>query len=115
MFWKLLEREADWLPPWRDLLMCLRRLDARGEIRGGRFVSGFLGEQFALPHAVDSLRLIRKEEETEETITISSADPLNLTGIILPGDKITSNTKKIITLKNGIPLDGETVKPHLIE
>src|SRR5262249_51962857 len=56
VFWRLLEREADWLPPWRDLLRVYRRLEARGEIRGGRFVSGFAGEQFALPEAVGKLR-----------------------------------------------------------
>ena len=56
VFWRLLEREADWLPPWRDLLRVYRRLEARGEIRGGRFVAGFSGEQFALPEAVGLLR-----------------------------------------------------------
>ena len=56
VFWRLLEREADWLPPWRDLLRVYRRLEARGEIRGGRFVAGFSGEQFALPEAVGALR-----------------------------------------------------------
>src|SRR5690606_18899888 len=60
VFWKLLEREADWLPPWRDLLKCLRRLEARGEIRGGRFIAGFSGEQFALPDAVGLLRDARR-------------------------------------------------------
>src|SRR5690606_23166544 len=60
VFWKLLERESKWLPPWRELLMCLRRLEARGEIRGGRFVAGFSGEQFALPEAVGGLRDARR-------------------------------------------------------
>ena len=61
VFWRLLEREADWLPPWRDLLRVYRRLEARGEIRGGRFVAGFSGEQFALPDAVGMLREVRRK------------------------------------------------------
>ena len=61
VFWRLLEREADWLPPWRDLLRVYRRLEARGEIRGGRFVAGFSGEQFALPEAVGMLREVRRK------------------------------------------------------
>ena len=59
IFWRLLEREADWLPPWRDLLRVYRRLEARGDIRGGRFVAGFPGEQFALPEAIGMLREVR--------------------------------------------------------
>ena len=61
MFWRLLEREAAWLPPWRDLLRVYRRLEARGDIRGGRFVAGFSGEQFALPEAVGMLREVRRK------------------------------------------------------
>lgn len=68
--------------------MSFRRLEAKGEIRGGRFVSGFRGEQFALPYAVDSLRAARKKELVPENRTISAIDPLNLVGIILPGKKI---------------------------
>ena len=64
VFWRLLEREADWLPPWRDLLRCLRRLEARGEIRGGRFVAGLSGEQFALPEAIGLLREVRAARRT---------------------------------------------------
>ena len=65
MFWRLLAREADWLPPWRDLLRVYRRLEARGEIRGGRFVAGFSGEQFALPEAVGLLRETRRRLPSE--------------------------------------------------
>ena len=61
IFWKPLGREANWLPPWRDMLMCCRRLEARGEIRGGRFVAGFSGEQFATPEAVGLLRDVRRK------------------------------------------------------
>jgi ATP-dependent Lhr-like helicase len=73
-------------PPWRELLQVYRRMEARGEIRGGRFVSGFLGEQFARPEALDLLRHVRRSEHNE-SIDVSPADPLNLTGIILPGER----------------------------
>jgi ATP-dependent helicase Lhr and Lhr-like helicase len=75
-------------PPWRDLLPILRRMEARGEIRGGRFVSGFTGEQFARPEALELLRAMRRQTEKSATITVSNADPLNLTGIILPGPRV---------------------------
>ena len=85
VFWRLLEREAVWLPPWRELLRVYRRLEARGEIRGGRFVAGFSGEQFALPEAVGTLRALRRKEGSGAWVSVSGADPLNLAGIILPG------------------------------
>jgi ATP-dependent Lhr-like helicase len=75
-------------PPWRDLLPVLRRMEARGEIRGGRFVSGFTGEQFARPEALDLLRSMRRQSEKATSIAVSNADPLNLTGIILPGPRV---------------------------
>ena len=75
VFWRLLEREADWLPPWRDLLRVYRRLEARGEIRGGRFVAGFSGEQFALPDAVGALREVRRKPAAEAWVSVSGADP----------------------------------------
>jgi ATP-dependent Lhr-like helicase len=75
-------------PPWRDLLPILRKLEARGEIRGGRFVSGFTGEQFARPEALDLLRSIRRQSEKTATVPVSNADPLNLAGIILPGPRV---------------------------
>src|SRR5581483_5349643 len=71
VFWRMLAREAQWLPPWRELLMALRRLEARGEIRGGRFVAGFSGEQFALPEAVGALRAIRRSERSNTQCVIS--------------------------------------------
>ena len=80
-------------PPWRDLLATLRRMEARGEIRGGRFVEGFLGEQFALPEAVDSLRMVRRDSERDGSwpaIHVAAADPLNLTGVITPGDRVSA-------------------------
>src|SRR5262249_10376377 len=74
-------------PPWRDLLVALRRLEARGEVRGGRFVSGFVGEQFATPEAVELLRVVRRTAPSGDEV-ISTADPLTLTGILLPGARI---------------------------
>src|SRR5262249_57518782 len=73
--------------PWRDVLWALRRMEARGTIRGGRFVGGFSGEQYAVPEAVDALRAARKEQRAGETISVSAADPLNLVGIVLPGTR----------------------------
>ena len=84
MFWRLLAREPGWLPPWRDLLRVYRRLEARGEIRGGRFVAGFAGEQFALPEAVGLMREIRPAR-LGQWVSLSGADPLNLFGILTPG------------------------------
>src|SRR6185312_13768966 len=69
VFWRLLAREADWLPPWRDLLMCYRRLEARGEIRGGRFVAGFTGEQYALPEAIGLLREARRKLQSQHFVS----------------------------------------------
>jgi ATP-dependent Lhr-like helicase len=86
VFRDLLAREV-LSPAWRDLLVVLRRMEARGEIRGGRFVSGFLGEQFARPEAVDLLRAVRRSGE-EMPLRIAAADPLNLAGIIMPGSRI---------------------------
>jgi len=99
VFRKILERESQ-LPPWRELLYVYRRLEARGEIRGGRFVDGFSGEQFALPEAVNLLRNAAKQA-IQSYITISAADPLNLTGIILPGNRITGSNKNKILFRDG--------------
>jgi ATP-dependent Lhr-like helicase len=103
VFRKLLERESG-LPSWRELLYLYRRLEARGEIRGGRFVQGFSGEQFALPEAVSLLRDQRKREGEEQMITISSADPLNLTGIITPGKRIAAQAGHRILYLDGKPI-----------
>ena len=90
----LLAREAG-APAWRDLLPVLRRMEARGQIRGGRFVAGFTGEQFARPEALDLLRAIRRAADVYDVAEIPSADPLNLTGIILPGPRISPLTTPI--------------------
>jgi len=90
IFRDLLAREA-LAPPWRDLLVVLRKKEAQGEIRGGRFVAGFSGEQFARPEAIDLLRAIRRTDpSSEEDLNISNADPLNLAGIILPGPRVST-------------------------
>jgi ATP-dependent Lhr-like helicase len=86
---------------WRELLITFRRLEDRGEVRGGRFVDGFLGEQFALPVALESLRAARHVEPTGETVTLSAADPLNLIGIIVPGERVPAISGKTITLRDG--------------
>jgi ATP-dependent Lhr-like helicase len=80
----------------------MRRLEDRGEIRGGRFVSGFLGEQFALPLAVESLRATRNLAKTGETVTVSAADPLNLVGIVVPGDRVAANSGKTVVFRDGV-------------
>ena len=96
----LLARESN-LPPWRELLMAFRRLEDRGEIRGGRFVDGFLGEQFALPVAVESLRAMRGLPLSGETMTLSAADPLNLIGILVPGDRVPAISGKTVSYRDG--------------
>jgi len=87
VFRDLIARESG-LPPWRDLLVALRRLEARGEIRGGRFVNGFVGEQFALPEALDELRAVRNPGSSTEACRIAATDPLNLVGILTPGPRV---------------------------
>jgi ATP-dependent Lhr-like helicase len=104
VFWKLLEREADWLPPWRDLVMCLRRLEARGEIRGGRFVTGVSGEQFALPEAIGQLREVRRRENSMQLVSLSAADPLNLIGILTPGGRLPALTGNRVLYRDGVPV-----------
>jgi ATP-dependent Lhr-like helicase len=92
---------------WRDVLMTFRRMEDRGEVRGGRFVSGFLGEQFALPVAVESLRATRKQEPTGETIILSAADPLNLVGVIVPGERVPAISGKFVTYRDGVAIPNE--------
>jgi ATP-dependent Lhr-like helicase len=104
VFWKLLDREADWLPPWRELLTCLRRLEARGEIRGGRFVAGFSGEQFALPEAVGALRQLRRKPLSGELVSISAADPLNLVGVLTPGSRVPSLASNRVLYRDATPI-----------
>jgi ATP-dependent Lhr-like helicase len=112
VFREVLTRESI-LPKWREVLITLRRLEDRGEIRGGRFVSGFLGEQFALPVAVESLRAMRKQQPSGELITVSAADPLNLVGILVPGPRVASNSGKFVAFRDGVALPQEE-RPSII-
>jgi ATP-dependent Lhr-like helicase len=111
VFKRLLEREGIALP-WRVLLRFYHRLEARGDIRGGRFVAGISGEQFALPEAIGMLRAIRRAGPQESLISVSAADPLNLVGIIVPGNRITAHTSNRILYQDGAPIasfeSGET-------
>jgi ATP-dependent Lhr-like helicase len=111
VFKRLLEREGMSLP-WRVLLRFYHRLEARGEIRGGRFVAGISGEQFALPEAIGMLRAIRRAGAQDSLISVSAADPLNLVGIIIPGPRITAHTSNRILYHDGAPIasfeSGET-------
>ncbi len=103
VFRRLVDRE-NLVPPWRDLVRVFRILEARGEIRGGRFVEGVWGEQFALPEAVGKLRAIRRQPKTGELISISAADPVNLTGIITPGRRVPSLFNNRILYRDGEPV-----------
>ena len=103
VFWRLLEREADWLPSWRELLRTFHRLEARGEIRGGRFVSGLAGEQFALPEAIPLLREVRRRAHDGSLIAVCGADPLNLVGTLLPGSKVPAVSGNRIVYRDGLP------------
>ncbi|HUK22400.1 MAG TPA: DEAD/DEAH box helicase [Gemmatimonadales bacterium] len=109
VFRRLVARES-LLAPWRDVLRVYRRLEARGEIRGGRFVAGFSGEQYALPEAIGSLRAVRREVHGGEMIAVSGADPLNLVGIITPGETLAALAGNRLLYRDGVPIalrDGE--------
>ena len=109
LFRDLLTRESN-APKWRDLLPVLRRLEARGEIRGGRFVSGPFGEQYALPEAVDSLRTARREaaaRANESPITVAAADPLNLAGVTVPGERVPAVPGREVQFLNGAVVEDE--------
>jgi ATP-dependent Lhr-like helicase len=121
VFRELVARETI-LPRWRELLLGFRRLEDRGEIRGGRFVAGFLGEQFAAPMAVESLRALRNAEAARENarvelpareLIISAADPLNLVGIILPGERVPAISGRSILYRDGVPAENPERPPVL--
>jgi ATP-dependent Lhr-like helicase len=102
VFWRLLEREADWLPPWRELVRVYHRLEARGEIRGGRFVAGMSGEQFALPEALGPLREARHSAAAEQWVVVSAVDPLNQLGTLLPGSRVAALPGNRILYRDGV-------------
>jgi ATP-dependent Lhr-like helicase len=104
VFWRLLAREADWLPPWRDLLMCCRRLEARGEIRGGRFVASVTGEQYAAPEAIGLLREARRKPREGRYVSLSGSDPLNLVGIVTPGARLPALAGNRVLYRDGVPV-----------
>ena len=99
VFRDLVQRET-LMPPWREILGALRRMEARGEVRGGRFVSGFAGEQFARADAVELLRIVRRENQHVDGVSVSAADPMNLLGIVMPGSRINSRSSETVELLN---------------
>ncbi|KQQ75479.1 ATP-dependent DNA helicase [Xanthomonas sp. Leaf131] len=102
--WRLLEREAAWLPPWRELLRMYQRLEARGEIRGGRFIAGLSGEQFALPDAIAALRRVRAQPLQQQWVCVSASDPNNLLGSLLPGERIARVPGNRVAYLDGLPM-----------
>jgi ATP-dependent Lhr-like helicase len=101
---ELLARET-LAPAWRTVLMVLRRMEARGEVRGGRFVAGLVGEQYALPEAVEALRAVRRQDGAGEVQLISAADPLNLVGILTPGARVSPVSGQYIAFEAGAPVE----------
>ena len=104
VFRKLLTREAQWLPPWHQLLRVYRRLEAQGRIRGGRFVATSSGEQYALPDAVTALRSVRRRSKEGVLVSLSAADPLNLLGIVTPGPRLPALAGNRFLLRDGMPV-----------
>ena len=101
---ELLARETR-MPPWRAVLGALRTLEARGEVRGGRFVAGLVGEQFALPEAVEALRAVRRRSEGTETVVVAAADPLNLVGILVPGARVSPAAREVVAFRDGAAVE----------
>jgi ATP-dependent Lhr-like helicase len=107
--WRDLVMREPLAPTWRELLYVYRRMEARGEIRGGRFLSGFAGEQFALAEAVDIARAVRRTPRTDRVIQLSAVDPLNLTGFVTPGPRVPSMLGNVVTYVDGVPQSAEAV------
>jgi ATP-dependent Lhr-like helicase len=103
VFRRVIDREGA-LPPFRDLLRAYRRLEGRGEIRGGRFISGFTGEQYALPEAVGALRAVRRKERSGALVAVSAADPLNVVGLLAPGRRVPALAGNRVLYKDGVPV-----------
>jgi len=102
--WRLLAHEAEWLPPWRELVRVFHRLEARGDIRGGRFIAGISGEQFALPEAIAALRATRQRTADGTFVCVSGADPLNVVGSLLAGDKVPRVAGARVLYRDGVPV-----------
>ena len=100
--------------PWRDVVRALRRREVRGLVRGGRFVAGYIGEQYGLPEAVDDLRRVRRQERTGTIVRIHACDPLNLVGILAPGRRIPATSRPWIAFRDGALIDGEDDKEERI-
>jgi ATP-dependent Lhr-like helicase len=110
---RLMTREPN-VQPWRVLARVFRTLEARGEIRGGRFVAGLSGEQFALPEAVERLREVRRTPSNDRVTVLSAADPLNLAGIVTAGDRVPAVAATRVAYRNGVPLavlEGDYIRP----
>ncbi|MCY1036387.1 DEAD/DEAH box helicase [Corallococcus sp. BB11-1] len=108
--WRDLVMRESLAPTWRELLFVYRRMEARGELRGGRFVSGFVGEQFALPEAVDTARAVRRTAPSGVRIQLSGVDPLNLTGVVTPGPRVPAMPNNVVTYVDGIPQGVDAVE-----
>jgi ATP-dependent Lhr-like helicase len=108
VFRDVVARESN-IPRWGALLRMLRRLEDRGEVRGGRFVTGFGGEQFALPEAAESLRLSR-HRDSQDAITVCGADPMNLAGLIIPGERVAAVPGRTVTYRDGL-IEGSESRP----
>jgi ATP-dependent Lhr-like helicase len=102
--WRVLEREAAWLPPWRELLRVYHRLEARGEVRGGRFINSLSGEQFALPEAIGLLRKARQKRDDGSLVCVSALDPLNLSGTVVAGEKVPRIAGARLLYRDGMPI-----------
>ncbi len=106
VFRELCARES-FTVPWREVLRALRRREARGAVRGGRFVAGFIGEQYALAEAVEGLRRVRREERAGEVVRLAATDPLNLAGILTPGPRSPAHAGVWLELRDGAYVAGE--------
>ncbi len=110
VFWDLVSQE-DISVPWREILWSLRRFEARGLVRGGRFVNGFAGEQYALPEALDLLRHVRRSERKDELVRLSAADPLNLSGVVLAGKRVAAVRTNSVLLRDGLMVEDQAPTP----
>jgi ATP-dependent Lhr-like helicase len=107
--WRDLAQREPLAPPWREVLRVYRRMEARGEIRGGRFVAGFMGEQYALPEAVDLARSVRRSPKSGKAVVVAAVDPLNLTGIVTPGARVPSQMGGFVRYVDGLPEGTEPI------